>query len=477
MEDIKKIDSKNVEDIWYLSAMQEGMLFHYINEKNSEKYFAQICYRLSGNLDKDILVVAWQSVVNNNEMLRTIFRWKHLERPIQIILKKYPVPFYEYEFCCTEEVLIEKRMKELVEADRRDKIDITIEPFRIKLYKFPQDKWFMVVSSYNIIYDGWSNGIILKELIEAYEILYDRRHLNNKQKAKFKEFIKWQLEKDTKLEIEYWKKNLSKLKSNNLLNNTSCSNSQLEKCENYSCVFSLEDETLINNFTRKRKITLATLIYTSWAILLHKYSVCEEVIFGVTVSGRPPEINGIDDVVGLYINTIPIRLKLKFDTKICDLIDQVNSLLIDGKEHQYTSIVNIMSAAKIKSIKDLFQSVIVVQNYPLNRLLFENNKNLNIELYSKFDMTDFPITLGLTIFNGIEIDVRYHSNMFSQIDIENIVNSLRIIINEIITSNDEKNISQIVLVDYEKKNQVLNNINANKQKLYCLKEVDFDEVF
>ncbi|MGB7605429.1 MAG: condensation domain-containing protein, partial [Lutisporaceae bacterium] len=171
MKNIQKLDKANIQDLVSLSPMQEGMLFHYLQNPNSSEYFEQLSLILSGNIKTELIKASWNFVVQSNEMLRTIFKWEKLEKPIQIVLKNYEIPILEYDISEEDSPNKHKLLNIIKEQDISKGIDIGEEPLRVLLVKLEANKYEMIISNHHIIYDGWSNGIILKEFFEVYNSL------------------------------------------------------------------------------------------------------------------------------------------------------------------------------------------------------------------------------------------------------------------------------------------------------------------
>ncbi|MCS4479988.1 condensation domain-containing protein [Clostridium botulinum] len=184
-----KLDKNNIENFMSLTSLQQGMLFHYISDEESNMYHEQLSLTLRGGLKLELLQRAWQFVIDSNEMLRTIFRWKEIEKPIQVVLKRHEVPINYLDF--TNEADKEGLIKQVKLKDLNNRIDITRETLRIYLCKIGESTHEMIISNHHILYDGWSNGIILKEVMEVYRYLYEGKEPKRINKTKFSQFIKY----------------------------------------------------------------------------------------------------------------------------------------------------------------------------------------------------------------------------------------------------------------------------------------------
>ena len=202
-----RISSQDIEDILPLTPMQESMLYQYLKEPHSKLYFEQTCYEVTGNgyLDAEKLKEAWNVVTCDNEMLRTIFRWQGLKKPVQVILKNRAVPIKEIDLSTLSAGDRQHRLTKIKTEDRQDRLNLSSEPFRVILCKMTGNRYEMIVSNHHIIYDGWSNVIILKELAEAYNQIYLGKKWSGPGKSEYKEYIKWQQHQDKNQQTHFWK--------------------------------------------------------------------------------------------------------------------------------------------------------------------------------------------------------------------------------------------------------------------------------
>lgn len=416
-------EKKNIEDIFALTPMQEGMLFHYLHEPESDYYYEQLSLEISGKIDPEIFEKAWNRVIQINEMLRAVFRWEKSENPVQLILKEYRFkPQYS-------------SLKNITAEDGGKKFDLKEIPFRVTLCSHSGDKNggkdgdkdgdkdfdkdhinTMIISNHHILYDGWSNGIILKEFFTAYSRLSKGEPLRPPHKKKFKEFVKWSLSRDTAKEESFWNNYLLDFDARSDL---SIKRNKSEKRENNNAgnlqfLFSPDLESRLQGFVRKHKITLASLLYTAWGILLQRYNNCSDVIFGTTISGRNSGLKGIEETVGLFINTLPLRIRSENNTKMADLAVQVYNQLQLREQFPHTPLIKIKEYGKIENNEELFDTLVIVENYPLDRQLKSGSGPLTVRGFSMTERTHYPLTVSINLFDRIEVNFAYHENYFDR---------------------------------------------------------------
>ncbi|MGD2093347.1 MAG: condensation domain-containing protein, partial [Candidatus Aminicenantes bacterium] len=298
MEKLKKLDSKNIRDIFALTPMQEGMLFQYLKDPGIEVYFEQLSLVISGEIDRAIFEKAWNSVIEANEMLRVVFRWEKVENPVQIILKENTLQPRYHDFSGKAAHDVQNLLVEIKVKDRKEKFDLQSVPFRVTLCKIEEKKYLLMISNHHILYDGWSSGILLKEFFQSYDDSVKGKPLIRPIKTEFKEFLKWVNSQNNHEQGKFWRGYLTGFERPTGLSVIKRRKKQIICTENYQIKFTQALTGKLEDFAREHKITLASLFYCSWGILLQKYNSTEDVIFGTTVSGRPTKLRGVENVVG-----------------------------------------------------------------------------------------------------------------------------------------------------------------------------------
>ena len=461
-----KIDKKNVEDVLALTAMQEGILFHYLSNPGSSQYFEQLSMRLTGVVKIELIKKAWNFVVQNNEILRTFFRWEKLEKPVQVVLKNYEIPVRVYDFSdITNDMLLE-RIKELRELDRKENIDIATEPFRITLGILGTGECEMIISNHHILYDGWSNGILIKEFFEAYQRFYEGREPERNVKNKYREFIKWHQTQDVSVQKDYWKKYLEGFYNRAMLPWDRRKHGNLLKADVYTYELPENTAQKINGFARDRKVAPASILYAAWGVLLQRYNNTDDVIFGTTVSGRTAKIKGIENMAGLFINTPPLRLKLNAGECVNEMLDRIEINIRERGEFENTSLVEIKSCSGMDSKEALFDSIVVIENYPLDKELGKRDGILALEAFSTFEVTNFDIAVAITLFDGIEIKFIYNGDSFYKETIERMAGHFVNII-ECMVDNSSIEVAKIDMLSKAERHMLLESLNDTSSKYPC----------
>ncbi|NIM14724.1 MAG: amino acid adenylation domain-containing protein, partial [Candidatus Aminicenantes bacterium] len=482
MGGLKTLDKKNISDVVALTSMQEGLLFHYLKDPQSDVYFEQLSLGISAPVDIEYFQQAWNVVVKINDMMRTVFRWEKIKIPSQIVLKEHKIEFRYYDLSGGDENEAKKQLERIKIKDRREKFDLREVPFRVTLCKLEDETFEAIISNHHILYDGWSNGIILKEFIEAYDKLIRGEPLVPLPpvKTKFREFVRWIQTRDTGKEAEFWKDYLGGLESGTEI--------QLHKAAGlgpgetghgfgtYRARIPRDRKTQLEMFAGKMNVTFASLLYSAWGVLLQKYNNTYDVVMGTTVSGRSAKIKGIEDIVGLFINTLPLRVQSHPQEKIENFLKRTDQALKMREEFESASLVNIKEYSGISSEKELFDTVLAVENYPLDARLIQTQKSsplsLCIDSYSLEELTHYNLTITITYFenSGLDICWIYDKNLFDEDIIVRLSNHFDNILAGIET-NASGGIHEIEILSPEEKHELLVDFNDTAFDYPCDKAI------
>ncbi|NOQ27489.1 MAG: amino acid adenylation domain-containing protein [Bacteroidales bacterium] len=454
-----KLDKTNIEDIVDLTSLQEGILFHYLKDESKNLYFVQLSLEIQGVIKSDYFQKAWNKVVDNNEMLRTVYRWEKLNKPVQVILKEKNVDIRYYDLS-KEESTKESEYQKIKLKDSEKNFDLREVPFRLTLCKFKTDKYSLLISNHHIIYDGWSNGIILKEFLNFYNELVTVSTLKINKKTSFKNYLKFNHKPSTEDE-SFWKDYLKGFELKNVFGLKSF-NSIPDNSNNQSHRFSISEDKFskLNQLCKSQKLTIADILYSAWGILLSKYSGESDILFGTTISGRNIKFEGIEQMVGLFINTIPIRIRITPDKPLISVLKENAKRTLGRGRFENVPLRNILDYSAYKE-NELIESIFVVENYPLDKENLQHQDELAFKAFSIQETTNYKLTVSALISDEIEISLNYINAYFQKELIENIEKHYIRIIDRIINDNKTAIQSLDLLSDIEK-NQLLYEFNNTK---------------
>lgn len=406
------LDRKNVDDILGLTPMQAGMLFHYLEQQESRQYMEQLSLTL---IRTELIERAWSLVARQNEMLRVIYRWEKTGTPVQIILKEYSIPFRVFSLQDMSAVKQTSELDIIKRMDLEEGVDLQAAPFRVTVVLLADDECTMIISNHHILFDGWSTGILLQSFWDIYQSLIDGKQPNLKEKSKYKEFVKWVQSQDKSRQASYWQEYLRGFDSITMLPGGD-KDDPGRKSGGYVRTrrITLPQKTgeQIAEISKRHGVTLSAFMYSAWGLLLQKYNRSEDALFGVTSSGRNANIPGIEQMVGLFINTLPLRVKTDEHASVLDVVKQVNTAVSQRDAAEFSSLAEIKSYSEIPHVPSLFDSIVVVENYPLDKQL-GSSPVLSLRDYSVFEMTNYDLTWAISVQEEIHIKALYNPGRLS----------------------------------------------------------------
>jgi amino acid adenylation domain-containing protein len=452
------LDKKNIQDIRALLPLQEGILAHYVNDPFSELYFEQLCLEITGIVDPGIFEKAWNTVVENNEMLRTLFQWEKLKKPVAVILRKHKIKLAYYDLFGLENDKRNKTIEEIKSKDRKEKFNLGRVPFRVTLCKCEENHYLMIINHHHILFDGWSTGIILKEFLSCYNDLFKAIPPRSPRKTSFKEFILWMQNQDKNRGKNFWTAYLCGVEKKYFI--PMGQGKKDKKVEEGYCkiTFTASFARELEEFAGKNKVTLASLLYAAWGILLSRYKDSSDIVFGTTVSGRNANIKGIEDSVGLFINTLPLRIKTSPDFNVLELVDHINCDNLVREEYAHTPLVDIKTYGGFEPNEDLFDSIFVLENYPLDKILRHRDGVLVINSFSAKPYLIYDLTVVVTVFENIDIELFFNKCLFSQEGGKKILCHFERITREIVEAPHRK-IKDIIMLREAERKQLLDEFN------------------
>ncbi|SHJ86642.1 fengycin family lipopeptide synthetase B [Clostridium cavendishii DSM 21758] len=446
-----KIQKSAIKNIYPLTFVQEGMLFHSLNNlDNKDLYFEQLLVEIDGEIDKHIFEKAWTEVVTRNEALRTIFRWEKISKPLQIILKEVIPSIFHYDF---SELGEKEKEEAIVNIKIKDKIlGFKLEeevPFRITLCKKYSNQYLVILSSHHILFDGWSNGIIMKQFLRLYDSISNNYSIENTINFAniFGSFAQQIRSQDKAPHTEYWRNYLSginqptylgMIQNDNIIKDVGSTNFYLPKelCQN------------IYGYLESKNTTIAAFFYMIWGLLLQDYLDTNDVVFGTTISGRNVSLPGILETVGMFINTIPLRVKTSNMDTPDKVLGKIGEDICERIPYESASLVDIQKLTDISGRNSIFNTIFVVEDYPIESM---SEFSLKIKDVSINEMNNYDLTVTLYHDKNeyIHISINYDTEKFMQEYIDGIYKHLINIIQSTL-SNPHINLDKMKYMNDEK---------------------------
>ena len=311
----------SIEDIYELSPMQSGMLFHTVYEPDSRLYFEQVVIPFDAAIDTERFSDAWISVVEANPALRTAIHWEDLDKAVQVVERDAQIKIEDWDMRKTPVSRREEVFQQMLAKDRSRGIDLDRAPLmRIAVARMGVTSYRMVLSFHHIILDGWSLQAVFGQFSEAYARLIAGESPALKRTRPSRVFIEW-LQAQNPAEAErYWAGVLADAPGPCGIARTPAGG-QSARPEDFGELelwLPPNETEALRASGSLRKLTLNTLLQGCWAFVLARFTGNDDIVYGVTVSGRPEEIGQVEDMIGLFINTVPLRVNLQYGATLAD---------------------------------------------------------------------------------------------------------------------------------------------------------------
>jgi hypothetical protein len=445
---------ENIQDIYPLSPIQHGMLFHALHAPEMGLYHAQFVYTFSGNLNVAAFKYAWQQVVTRHTILRTSFYWEELDKPLQVVHRQVEVPVEFQDWQEIDPLEQKERLKSFLDSDRSQSFDFSQAPLmRVAIIQIQENAYYLVWSNNLIILDGWSYPIVLNDVIEIYEAYCRGQDASLSGGSSFKDYIKWLKQQDSSKAEEFWRQHLNGVKEPTPLKNLYSSNlSNIE--ERYEDIQISLSETTTKNLdllARQHRLTMSTLVQGAWAILLCHYSGKNNVVYGFTTSGRPVDLEGSESMVGEMVNTLPVNIQVNMDEYLFPWLTKLQTQLIEIREYEYYPLVDIQKCSKVLGNTPLFESFLVFENQKTGKFLQEWG-SLNISEKTDYYKTNYPLNIVGYPGSELTIGINYDFRRFDTATIINILDHLKILLEGMVT-NPKVRIKELLLLT-EQKNHI-----------------------
>jgi amino acid adenylation domain-containing protein len=437
-------NQKNVVSIYRLSGLQEGMLFHSLYNEQFGSYIEQfICDIIDADLS--VLKAAWAEIIAKHTILRTGFYYESFSIPVQCVYRDVTLPIIEIDYSELDLASQTKVFDDFLTADRERGFDFNLPPLmRITLFRLNNNRYRMLWSFHHILFDGWSLPVLMSEFLEAYELLLQGQAVVQTPEDKYEDFIRYLERRDKWAEESYWRNYLQGISEGTSLPFVKKTNAALLKAKFLSVnkVFDKDASALISAYVKKYRITLNTLMQGIWALLLNRYTGNADVLFGAVVSGRPDELPGVEHRVGLFINTIPF--KASFDNQ--EIINWLQSLQADqaaSRNYQHATLQSIKEWTGIKA--DLFDSLLVFENYPVNKAINAKQWSLKVENANTYEQTNYPLTILIADADGLNFTFNYNADLLETTYVQSIVDQFAYVLSQV-TEGAVKTLNEISIL-------------------------------
>ncbi|MFG2094577.1 non-ribosomal peptide synthase/polyketide synthase [Streptomyces sp. NPDC048612] len=412
-------DGREVADIHPLTPLQAGMLFHGLVD-SAGAYFDQTVLRIAGVADPQAFAAAWQRVADRTPALRSSVRWQGLPGPVQVVHHRaeLPVTLHDWRTLTTGER--DRATDRLLAADRAAGMDVTTAPLsRLAVAALPGDEILLVWSSHHLMLDGWSTGLLFADVCAQYAATAAGREAGPAARRPFRDFLQWLAEQDETAAERHWTEALAGFTARTPLPYDRPP-VEAHRARSDALVhreLTPEVSARLRETAGRNGLTVNTVVQGAWALLLARYSGRRDVVFGTTVSGRPAELPGVESMVGMFINTVPTRVRTDGGQGVLSWLRDLQSRQSDARRFDFVSLARIQALGELPPGEALFDSMTVFENYPFDEAA-TTEAGIRIQDVRAEDATNFPLCLRAYLADRLGFDLAYDGTLFDRTTVE-----------------------------------------------------------
>ncbi|EGO65810.1 non-ribosomal peptide synthetase [Acetonema longum] len=407
------IDARNVKDVYPLSPMQEGMLYHALLDNESAAYFEQTILSVEGSLDMRHIQESFNQLVARYDILRTVFVSEKVARPLQVVLRERRADIALEDAAGLTGAAQMSFIEKYKTQDKMRGFDLRKDmPIRLSVIRTAAKSYKLIWSFHHIIMDGWCLGIILKDFLDIYASLQEGRPADLGEVYPYSGYIKWLAGQDNEAAASYWRGYVSDYEVQASLPRNN-GTPEIGKYEPEEFGFTLDAAARkgLEDIARNNNVTLSTLMQALWGVMLLRYNNAEDVVFGAVVSGRPHEIEGVEKMVGLFINTLPVRIKCDGQKSFARLLQEVQQAAVDSERYSYYPLAEIQATTALKSA--LIDHIVAFENYPATEIR-DAKSGIAIGGIEAFEQTSYDFNLVIIPGKELHIKFSYNAQVYSR---------------------------------------------------------------
>ncbi len=426
---------KDVEDVYPLAPTQHGVLF---DDPRAGMHFEIITWTIHGEVNIEAFATAWQSVVERHPVLRSFFVWEGLDEPLQVVRKQVKLPLTLEDWRGLHPEVQQQQVAEFLATERARGFDLSTPPLmRVALLQLADDVYRCVWSYHHVLIDGWSSSVIFNDAFHFYETLVQGRDLKVEPGRPFRDYIVWLRKQDLSEAETYWRNTLRDFAEPTSFGVGNGKSSATHTYAEEQLYLSAETSEALQAFSRRHQLTLNTVFQGAWAMLLNRYSGACDIVFGVAVSDRPPEL---ESIVGMLINTLPIRIAITPGATLLPWLREIQGQQVTMRKYGYTP----------PNGTQLFDSVVTFENHSIGTHSTELR-----DIVHYHHATRYPLNVLVEPGRELLLKIVYDAGRFEAPSIRQILNHFQQLLESSVASPEAK-LDELEMLTPGERNQLLN---------------------
>jgi amino acid adenylation domain-containing protein len=467
-----------IEDVYELSPVQHGMLFHDQFAPGSGVYVVQFGCTFEGSLDYTAFEQAWDSVIERHPVLRSSYHWHSLDKPLQVVNRqaRMKVEVHDWRNPAGEDQ--RARLDDALRRDRDRGFDLAEAPLmRCALFRVGDERHEFVWSFHHLLLDGWSVSLVLTEFLTVYEHLHRGMKPPAARARPFSDYIAWLQQQDMADAAAWWKRTLAGCSTPTPLpqgNAGAPRSPAASPVPEERLALSADITARLQAIAKRHQITVNNLVQGAWALLLSRHSGEQDVVFGSTVSGRPADLPGVESVVGMMINTLPMRVRTDWNAPLVSWLKSLRQQQVELQQYEHSPLVEIHGWSDLPRNRALFESIVVFENYPIENSLQDAQLSLRVRNVRSAEKTNFPITLVAVPGPELTLKLAYDHDRFDTSDARRMLGHLQMLLGSMAAAPDDAQVRDLEMLTPSEVHQLVtewNRTETNDGAGCCLPEL------
>ncbi|WP_199791007.1 MULTISPECIES: non-ribosomal peptide synthetase [unclassified Streptomyces] len=414
-----------MEDVYELSPLQQGMLLHSLYGGDSDTYLAQHSFAVEGRLDAQALETAWQQTVRAHPALRTSFHWEGMDTPLQVVHRHVPIELRRHDWSGLESAVQDEKAEQLLAAERAAGFDPAQAPLlRLDLVRLSTERHLVVWTHHMLPVDGWSVPLVIGEVIARYQSLTTGSP-PPAPAPPYRDYIAWLQQQDLGAAREYWVETLGDTAGFHPLGplRPITPDAPPSIIDEHNLVLGEELSTALRRTAARHGVTPGTLMLAAWALVVECFGGGSDVRFGVACSGRPALLPQVERMVGSFVNSLPLQLTVPMDRGTGEWLREVQALHAAARRFEFSPLAQIKSWTGVTATEPLFDSLLVLENYPVDLGEGTDAQQLTVRGLTDFEKTSEPLTVFVTAASTLR--ALYHRDRIGSQEVEEILGAFR----------------------------------------------------
>ena len=449
------------ETVLPLSPMQHGMLFHTVLNAQSGAYFQQLVLLLQGDFDATAFATAFDRVVARHEALRAQFLWEGRETPVQMIAASVSVPINHVDWK-DEDTIDRDRLETFLAQDRLRPFALDQAPLmRVTVIHATDNRHALIWSHHHLLLDGWSTGVVLEEFGKLYSAVRHGEDATLPPAPRYGHFHQWLGSRDPKTSLDFWTSALAGFEEPTpIMIGASASSDSPEDFHTLHLPPDPQLQDSLDRLTRRNGLPASIPVVAAWAFMLARYADLKEVVFGMTVAGRPPELAGSEKMVGLFINTVPVRVPVRDDEGLAAWLQSLQARLTELRSHDHVALADIQEWSAVPRGTPLFESIVVFENYPIADATSQSLDGLTLQDAWVEERANYPLVLlAEPQAAGLTLSIIVDRSRITEAAARQCLDRVSHVLTQFAAASDQATLADIPLLRNEEYETIVNSWN------------------